>query len=142
MCARKMRLSCGHATALRECCLFCSRSCEMSPPRTCRRYRFVLDFWRDLEIGAFKGKFIGTVGGTFTFNEVRRLDHIVADISEDVINVLFCLDEDLQRRVYVVGSSIRVHERVVSVTSDHRHAAVQVVSGHVAKTRRRGGRKC
>lgn len=32
-----------------------------------------------------------------TFDEVRRLDHIITDVSEDIVDVLLGLDEDLKR---------------------------------------------
>lgn len=70
-----------------------------------------------------------------TFNEARRLDNIVADVSEDVVYVFLGFDEDLKRRVDIVQlASVCVHQRFV-ISRYHRCAARQVVQicGHVAR---------
>lgn len=62
-----------------------------------------------------------------TFNEVCRLRNIIADVSEDIVNVLLGFHENLERWVDVVWvSSVCVHQRVITRSRNHRHSAIQI----------------
>lgn len=105
----------------------------MPPFQPCRRYRPGLDSRQALKRWEKSKQRSSERWKILTFNECRRLNNIIADIPENIIYVLLSLYEDLKRGVDVVQlSCVRVHQRVVTIASDHRHSAIQV-SCHIVR---------
>lgn len=131
MCVQKMRLSCDHARALVECLSLSTRMRETLHFQPCRRRqtatRRVL---KGSDMRLSESSEIFSKLSSHTLNKVRRLSNIVADLSEDVVDVLLGLHEDLQRWVHVLFlSRVSIHQRVVAIRCDVGESALEV-SGH------------